>query len=252
MWNTVEKPSMRFSNKGSSASGVTSRPVKPVPPVVMTTSTTGSSIHAFTRARIAFTSSGTIARSASACPAASIRPTRVAPDLSSPSARVSDTVSTAIFNGTNGFVSSMPAMTPCHDLQVRGRKRVAAVDRAVLKAGVEPAHALLGRAVGEAVGHHHAARLALQAIVADRRGGLERGVDVAGFEERLLLLLAVRPYAGEAVGLQLDAHLHAVRLGLRHGVLLLLHCGQDAQQVLHVMPVFVRDHVGLREFARAA
>src|ERR671928_45537 len=33
-WNTAEKPSMRFSNKGSSASGVTSRPVKPVPPVV--------------------------------------------------------------------------------------------------------------------------------------------------------------------------------------------------------------------------
>ncbi len=34
----VAKPSMRFSNKGSTASGVTSRPVNPVPPVVMTTS----------------------------------------------------------------------------------------------------------------------------------------------------------------------------------------------------------------------
>ena len=38
-WNTSENPSMRFSKIGSSASGVTSRPVKPVPPVVMTTST---------------------------------------------------------------------------------------------------------------------------------------------------------------------------------------------------------------------
>lgn len=37
-WKTSEKPSMRFSKIGSSASGVTSRPVKPVPPVVMTTS----------------------------------------------------------------------------------------------------------------------------------------------------------------------------------------------------------------------
>ena len=36
---------MRFSNSGSTASGVTSRPVKPVPPVVMITSTSGSSIH---------------------------------------------------------------------------------------------------------------------------------------------------------------------------------------------------------------
>ena len=40
---------MRFSNSGSSASGVTSRPVKPVPPVVMTTSIAGSAIQAFTR-----------------------------------------------------------------------------------------------------------------------------------------------------------------------------------------------------------
>ena len=42
------KPSMRFSNSPSSASGVTSRPVTPVPPVVITTSTLGSSIHFFT------------------------------------------------------------------------------------------------------------------------------------------------------------------------------------------------------------
>ena len=35
---------MRFSNSGSIASGVTSRPVKPVPPVVMMTSIAGSAI----------------------------------------------------------------------------------------------------------------------------------------------------------------------------------------------------------------
>ena len=60
--NMVAKPSMRFSNKGSTASGVTSRPVKPVPPVVMMTSIAGSAIHALTRARISSTSSVTIAR----------------------------------------------------------------------------------------------------------------------------------------------------------------------------------------------
>ena len=48
---------MRFSNSGSIASGVTSRPVKPVPPVVMTTSTPGSAIHVSTMSRIASTSS---------------------------------------------------------------------------------------------------------------------------------------------------------------------------------------------------
>ena len=62
--NNVEKPSIRFSNKGSTASGVTSRPVKPVPPVEMTTSMNLSSIQAFTFLRISLTSSLTIERSA--------------------------------------------------------------------------------------------------------------------------------------------------------------------------------------------
>src|ERR1051326_6595167 len=115
--------------------------------------------------------------------AASMRVTSVAPDLSSASARVSETVSTAILSGTNGFVSSMPAMGLSAELQLGGRKGVAAVDRALLEAGVEPAHALVGRAVGEAVRDHGAARLTLQPVVADRRGGFQRGLDVARIEE---------------------------------------------------------------------
>jgi len=64
-WKIAEKPSMRFSNRGSIASGVTSRPVKPVPPVVMTTSMAGSATQPFTFSRIASMSSGTMARSPS-------------------------------------------------------------------------------------------------------------------------------------------------------------------------------------------
>ena len=64
MWKAIEKPSIRFSNSGSIASGVTSRPVKPVPPVVMIASTPGSAIHRLTTARIASTSSVTISRAA--------------------------------------------------------------------------------------------------------------------------------------------------------------------------------------------
>ena len=101
MWNTVEKPSMRFSNSASAASGVTSRPVKPVPPVDMIASMPGSAIHARSCARIASTSSCTMARPPRTCPAFSSRSARVAPDLSSSRLRVSETVSTAIFSGTN-------------------------------------------------------------------------------------------------------------------------------------------------------
>ena len=51
-----------------------------------------------------------MARSASLCPAFVSRSASVAPDLSSSSERVSETVSTAMLSGTKGRVSSMPGM----------------------------------------------------------------------------------------------------------------------------------------------
>src|SRR4051812_16753934 len=107
MWNAIEKPSMRFSNRGSTASGVTSRPVKPVPPVVMMASTPASAIQRRITARIASTSSVTISRAASLWPADVSRSASVAPDLSSASARVSDIVSTAMLSGMNCLFSSI-------------------------------------------------------------------------------------------------------------------------------------------------
>src|SRR6476659_4142140 len=65
MWKAMENPSIRFSNSGSIASGVTSRPVKPVPPVVMMASTPSSAIHRLMMTRIASTSSTMISRAAS-------------------------------------------------------------------------------------------------------------------------------------------------------------------------------------------
>jgi hypothetical protein len=92
------------------ASGVTSRPVKPVPPVVMITSIAMSAIQPFTRALIASISSGTMARSPSRWPAFVSRSTSVSPERSSASERVSDTVSTAIESGTKERDGSRPAM----------------------------------------------------------------------------------------------------------------------------------------------
>jgi hypothetical protein len=85
---------------------------------------------------------------------------------------------------------------------------VAGLDRALLIAGHEPALALLGRAMREGIRHHAACSLPLQRVVADRRRGGQRRIDVAGFEEaRTLLLLAIDPDAGQAISLQLDSHL---------------------------------------------
>ena len=63
----------------------------------------------------------------------------------------------------------------------------------------------------------------------------------------------VRPDAGEAVGLQLDAH--AQRVGLRLAAArprIASTLPRDAHQVLHVVADLVRDHVGLRELAGRA
>jgi hypothetical protein len=111
MWNSAEKPSISFSNSGLTASGVTSRPVKPVPPVVITTSTAGSLIQRFTCFRIALGSSSTMACSASSWPASSIMLISSGPDLSVLWVRVSDTVSTAIRTGMKGLLSSMRLMS---------------------------------------------------------------------------------------------------------------------------------------------
>src|SRR5262245_26436459 len=110
MWKTVEKPSISFSNSGFTASGVTSRPVKPVPPVEMTTSMSGSPIHGRICARIASMSSLTMARATSSWPAARIISASVAPDLSSAISRVSETVSTAMRTGMNGRLGSSLGM----------------------------------------------------------------------------------------------------------------------------------------------
>src|SRR5260370_7331149 len=179
-----------------------------------------------------------------------MRSTRVAPDLSSASSRVSETVSTANFSGTNGFVSSNPGMV--RSLELRTTEGVAARHRTALEPGVEPAHGLLGRAVGECVGDDGAWRLRLKAVVADGGRGRERSFDVALLDQIPALPRTFGPDPGETIGLQLDLDLQVIRLDLADGVLTLLHLRQDAEQILHVVTDLVGDHVSLGELARLA
>ena len=244
---------MRFSNSGSTASGVTSRPVKPVPPVEMMTSIALSAIQVRICSRIFSTSSVTMARPATAWPAFSIRSAkRVARLVVRRLARVGHRQhrdlerhegALVVDAGHGGAIIAWPTAKVLQALTVPSLKPVD-----------EPALALLGAAVGEAVRHHGALRSPLQRIVADRGRRLQRRVDVARIEELVLRLGVVRPDAGEAVGLQLD-HAPAVWLDCARSpeaALRLLHLGQDAEQVLHVMADLMRDHIGLRELAGLA
>src|SRR5262245_1274827 len=134
------------------------------------------------------------------------------------------------------------------------RKCVAALRRSLLHAGVEPALALLGCAMCEAIRHHPALRAPLQRVVTDRGGGAQRGLDVAGLQQMPALVGLVRPHACEAIGLQLDPDLDAVcfRRAPTRCLLSVVRPRQDALEILHVMADLVRDHIGLREPARSA
>src|SRR5487761_1792141 len=89
------------------ASGVMSRPVTPVPPVEITTSTSGSAIQVRSVATNALCSSLTMRLAAMRWPALVARSTSVRPDLSDASSRVSETVRIAMLTGTKGRLSSI-------------------------------------------------------------------------------------------------------------------------------------------------
>ena len=88
-------------------------------------------------------------------------------------------------------------------------------------------------------------RLTLQRVVADHGRGADGLLDIPLFEVTACEH-PVRPHAGEAVGLQLEAHRQLVGL-IRVALLLLVHLVADADEVLHVMSHLVGDDVGLSE-----
>src|SRR5437016_1688298 len=91
--------------------------------------------------------------------------------------------------------------------------------------------------------------MALQAVVTDGGGGVQTFFDVAGLENLASALGVAGPDAGQAVGLELHAHLERVGLDLAPPALRRVDSLGDPEQVLHVVAYFVRDHVSLREVA---
>jgi hypothetical protein len=95
--------------------------------------------------------------------------------------------------------------------------------------------------VGPRLGRHLALDALLDAVVADRRRGVERLPDVVLGElaEEPGALGVARPHAREAVGHELDADRAAL------GPDILRSVPEHAEQVLDVMAVLVGDHVAL-------
>ncbi len=89
----------------------------------------------------------------------------------------------------------------------------------------------------------------LQAVVPDRGGRTQPSGDVALIDD-VALLGGVSPHAGETIGLKLQPDRKSVSLA---GVLLLEspNLPLDPEDLLHVVPDLVSNHIGLSEFARA-
>jgi hypothetical protein len=103
--------------------------------------------------------------------------------------------------------------------------------------------------MSECVWHDVTLALPLQSIVANGGSRLQGGFDIAGLDESPLCLGAIRPDARQAICLQLNPDLKCIGVGLFDSLLCLLYLRQDAKLVLHVMPDFVSDYIGLRKLA---
>ena len=77
---------------------------------------------------------------------------------------------------------------------------IAGFDGSAVEAALEPHLALLGGAVGKALGAHFPARHSLDTVVADGSGGVQGSRNIV-FVDELALFGRVSPDAGLAVGL---------------------------------------------------
>src|SRR4029079_15922127 len=78
-------------------------------------------------------------------------------------------------------------------------------------------------------------------------------LDVARLQRVPTLVGMVRPDTGEAVSLQFNPHLDAIRFrAVADPTLRFLRLRQDTEQILHVVSDLVRDHIGFGKFAGLA
>lgn len=135
-------------------------------------------------------------------------------------------------------------------LQLARLEGIAASGQTRVETAAEPAHPLRRGAVGKGVRPHLATGLALQVVIADGIGGVQRLLQITRLQPLQTPLGVVRPNSGQAVGLQLLAHQQAVvafeaLATLAGGT----DPGRDAEQRLHVMADLMGDHIGLGKVA---
>ncbi len=139
-----------------------------------------------------------------------------------------------------------------HGSELRGVEGIADLRPPAGEAGLEPARALRRGAVGERIGHHIAVRQLLQPVVTHGLGRVDGLFHIARLQHLALVLRVIGPDPGVAIGLQLQPHQQGVGASgaaALHGV---AHLALHAQQILHMVADFMRDHIRLGEVALRA
>jgi len=87
----------------------------------------------------------------------------------------------------------------------------------------------------------------LESVIANRAGRAHRFFDIAGFHNVLDPVGVTSPNAGQEIRLQLKPDREPIVFRLTHPTARRLQAIGDAEQILHMMPNFVRNDVGLCE-----
>lgn len=128
---------------------------------------------------------------------------------------------------------------------------IAGFQLAAIEAALEPLGALGGCAMIEAFRNNITLTTALQRVITDLVCRIQSFFKVACFQNTLLLRV-VTPYTGEAIGLKLNTNRHLVGLRFAHLLTHLVELGQNAKQVLDMVPDLMRKDIGLCEIAGSA
>ena len=134
----------------------------------------------------------------------------------------------------------------------RAAKVSQVLDLAGLQAALEPGRALCAAAMREGLGPHRALGLALQCVVANVRGGVQRLFHVATLQDLAGGVGPVGPDAGKTIGLQFHPNRERIHLHLGNLAPPAVHLVGDAHQVLHMVAHLVGDDIGLGEVAGRA
>ena len=89
----------------------------------------------------------------------------------------------------------------------------------------------------------------MESVVADRARCAHRFFDIAGFYDMLDPVGITRPNAGQKICLQLEPDREPIVFRLTHPTARRLQAIGNAEQILHMMPNFVRYDVGLCKVA---